>query len=365
MLQGASSFLPCLALAPRPGDVVVDVAAAPGGKAAYLAALMRDQGVLVANDFSRERSRATAANLQRCHVTCAAVTSCDGRELPKRLGVGSCHRVLLDAPCSGTGVVSKDPSVKTSKSMEDIYANGQRQKALLLAAIDLVDPKAEGGGFVVYSTCSVCVEENEAVIAYALRKRHVKVVDTGLPFGRPGLTRWRGGERFSDALLKARRFYPHAHNLDGFFVCKLRKTAAGARESGLRAVRGSGEGGGGGGAWVGGGEGGEAAEPEADGDVEGSDGDGEGGDDGGPAAAAEAGAAGRTREPPRALPGTAPEQGKKKDSKLLRRVRAEMAAEAAAAAAAVVAAPPKKASGASKGVKKERIGGDKKRAKRG
>merc|ERR1711915_435676 len=220
ILQGASSLLPVMALAPQEGERILDMASAPGGKTTHIAAVMKNTGMLLANDANRERCKAVVGNCHRLGITNTVMCSHDGRVLPKIMT--GFDRVLLDAPCSGTGVISKDPSAKQSKDEQDIHLCSHLQKELILAAIDCLDHKSKSGGYLVYSTCSVLPEENENVVDYVLKKRHVKLVPTGLDFGVEGFTKYRE-KRYHPTMNLCRRYYPHTHNMDGFFVAKIKK----------------------------------------------------------------------------------------------------------------------------------------------
>ena len=119
ILQSASSFLPVAALAPQPNERVLDMAAAPGGKTTYLAQLMKNTGVIVANDLKKDRLKSLYANLHRLGVSNTVVTNFDGRKLPNIFT--KFDRVLLDAPCTGLGVISRDPQIKVQKVINNFH----------------------------------------------------------------------------------------------------------------------------------------------------------------------------------------------------------------------------------------------------
>lgn len=182
---------------------------------------MKNTGVVFANDANKKRVKAVVGNLHRLGIVNSVISCMDGRELTKTMQLFF-DRVLLDAPCTGTGVLAKDPGVKTGKDEIDVQRCFTLQRQLILAAIDCLSAKSETGGYLVYSTCSVLPEENEAIIDYALKKRNVKLVPTGLDFGAEGFVHYRQ-YRFHPTMKLTRRFYPHSHNMDGFFVAKLKK----------------------------------------------------------------------------------------------------------------------------------------------
>jgi 25S rRNA (cytosine2870-C5)-methyltransferase len=134
MLQSASSFLPVIALDPKPNERVLDMASAPGGKTTFISALMQNTGMVFANDATKQRTKGLSANVHRMGCKNVVVCNYDGREFPK--GLGGFDRVLLDAPCSGTGVISKDPSVKINKA--------SHRSLCLLALADVFSLVREG-----------------------------------------------------------------------------------------------------------------------------------------------------------------------------------------------------------------------------
>eukprot|EP00915_Cephaloidophora_sp_WS-2016_P007945 GHVH01010983.1.p1 GENE.GHVH01010983.1~~GHVH01010983.1.p1 ORF type:complete len:460 (-),score=76.52 GHVH01010983.1:33-1412(-) len=222
MLQSSSSMVPVCALGALPGESIVDMASAPGGKTTHIGQLMKNKGILYANELSAERMSCLQGNIYRMAIRNAVTLNLDGCHLPKVLGRNTMDRILLDAPCTGTGIAAKDPKVKAKRGLNDFRDAGQLQKRLLKAAIELANPNT--AGVIVYSTCSVSVEENEAVVDYALKNFPVKLV----PFepagiGSPALSAYRGNN-FHPSMSLARRFYPHRDDMDGFFVAKFQKT---------------------------------------------------------------------------------------------------------------------------------------------
>ena len=218
-VQRASTGIAAPALGPRPGERVLDLCAAPGGKTTHMADLMEDRGPLVAVEPSESRIRALAGNVYRtAHVNVMTVAA-DGRFLP---GGALFDRVLVDAPCSAEGTVREGRGrVRRRTDRFTDYVTGL-QEALLRRAIELTRP----GGMVLYSTCTFAPEENEAVVSAVLGDAPVDLVPLrlGVPVA-PGLTEFEG-LRFDGRLAGAARVYPHHLDSGGLFLALLRKDPA-------------------------------------------------------------------------------------------------------------------------------------------
>lgn len=219
-IQGPVSMAPVEVLDPKPGDLVLDLCAAPGSKSTQIAQLLGGRGVLVANDVSFDRVKALSSNLQRFGVLNAVLTLTDGRRFP-RFAREMFDKVLVDAPCSSLGVVSKDWGVAKSWSYKSVGRLSKLQLQLLLAGYDSLKP----GGVLVYATCTLTVEENEIVLDRFLELREDAVLEgfrlEGLK-GRRGLVEWEG-RVLEPELEKTMRIYPYDNWAEGFYIARVVK----------------------------------------------------------------------------------------------------------------------------------------------
>lgn len=219
-IQEASSMVPPLVLDPRPGETVLDLAAAPGSKTTQLAAMMKNQGLLVANDSSVARLKALAANLERVGALNTVVTQLNGVRLG-RFVPGYFDKVLLDAPCTAEGTIAKSPEALVRWSERAIHRLATLQSKLLAVTWQAVKP----GGVLVYSTCTFAPEENELVVDQFLKAHPEATLE---PFDLPGLrltaglTDWQG-RTLHPSLAETKRIWPGQEAMEGFFIAKLRK----------------------------------------------------------------------------------------------------------------------------------------------
>jgi 16S rRNA (cytosine967-C5)-methyltransferase len=207
-IQDLSSCFAVEAIRPTPGSIVLDVCAAPGAKTTYLAQFMENCGEIYAIDYSIPRSNVLKGELARMGVKIANPIIADAyKPLPLKTIADT---VLLDPPCSGTGVFWRSPSEKWQSDYKSILRIAKIQLALLDSCSEHV--KVDGALF--YTTCSITVEENELNIESFLAKNSgFKLEDVGLNVGCPGLREHK----------ECRRFYPHIHESNGFFIAKLRR----------------------------------------------------------------------------------------------------------------------------------------------
>jgi 16S rRNA (cytosine1407-C5)-methyltransferase len=226
-IQNAASWLPVLALDPQAGESILDVCAAPGGKTSHIAQLTQNRAFITANDNSRPRLLKLQRNLERLGAEGVNYTLHDATKLSQKLEIASFDKILLDAPCSGEGMMTlEDRKSFESWSVAHIKRLQQLQKKLIVQAWHLLKP----GGTLVYSTCTMAPEENEAVIEYLLRHNddaHIESLETlarDLPNRTQAVTSWND-RQYSPELAKSLRLIPSEY-VEAFFVVRLRKEIA-------------------------------------------------------------------------------------------------------------------------------------------
>ncbi|KKM12959.1 16S rRNA methyltransferase [Clostridiales bacterium PH28_bin88] len=219
LMQDEASQMVAHLLRPKPGEVVVDACAAPGTKTTHLAQLMGDRGKILAWDVHQHKLGLIEGNCRRLGIHCVTVSQGDASRLGTVLGEVA-DRLLIDAPCSGTGVLRRRPDARWRKSPEKLPELRELQLQILAGAVGCLKP----GGVLVYSTCSIEDEENLDNVRRLLALRRDLVMEDIsklLPFI---------PEREEDRKSAAAgylQFLPHVHGTDGFFMARIRRVVTG------------------------------------------------------------------------------------------------------------------------------------------
>ncbi|WP_219837727.1 16S rRNA (cytosine(967)-C(5))-methyltransferase RsmB [Paenibacillus sp. R14(2021)] len=216
-LQDESSMLVADVCAPAPGMRVLDCCAAPGGKTTHLAELMGDKGEVIANDVHPHKKQLIDAQAERLGLRIVQAVTGDAMDLPQRYAPESFDVVLLDAPCSGFGVIRRKPEIKWTKSEIDVAAIAEMQAELLNEAAKLVRP----GGTLVYSTCTIEREENEEQVMKFLQRHESFSLDVQWPEQviQPLSAKGAVGEDFGGMV----QLLPQQFGSDGFFIARMRR----------------------------------------------------------------------------------------------------------------------------------------------
>ncbi len=209
------SLVPCIALNPKKEDRILDMCAAPGTKTFILSFMTDNEAKIMANDIDRNRIKRLKHNVNKFNIS-AEVLNLSGRKI-----TGIFDKILLDAPCSGEGIVNKKEKIFRHWSEKSIKLLAKQQKKLIEHAFQILEP----GGALVYSTCTFEPEENEAVVDFLLNNfEHAELVDTDIKNIRyeNGLLIWNG-KIFNKQAGKCMRIYPQFNRTTGFFVAKIKK----------------------------------------------------------------------------------------------------------------------------------------------
>lgn len=218
-LQEPSAMAVAELLNPQPGEAVLDLCAAPGGKTTQLAALLGNQGVLVANETHPKRVWELAENLERWGTRNAIITNESPQRLAERLS-GFFDKILVDAPCSGEGMFRKSEAARRDWSPDQIIHCAQRQSAILDSAARMLKP----GGILAYSTCTFNPLENEITVARYLKSHpdfEILPIQPCSGFS-PGRPDWVSSADSLPELARAVRIWPHLAPGEGHFVALLR-----------------------------------------------------------------------------------------------------------------------------------------------
>ncbi|TVP39071.1 NOL1/NOP2/sun family putative RNA methylase [Candidatus Nitrosocosmicus arcticus] len=195
--------------------VVLDMAAAPGGKTTHIAQKLNNKGAIFACESNSNRLSSLFFNLSRCFVHNTIVLNTRAEEI-NELEL-QFDRVLLDAPCTCEGIIMKDESRKKSRNLEDLETCSKRQKKMIVSGFNALKPN----GLMIYCTCSFAPEENEMIIQHLL-SNHKDAKIEPLNYGMNGLTSF-SKYQFAEKMVYTKRFYPHIHATNGFFIAKIRK----------------------------------------------------------------------------------------------------------------------------------------------
>jgi NOL1/NOP2/sun family putative RNA methylase len=217
-IQEAASMIPPVVLGPQPGEVVLDLAAAPGSKSSQIAQYMENRGVIIANDVKGDRLAALGINLQRIGSHNSLTTLMQGERFANA-GI-MFDRILLDAPCSGTGTIRKSPKTILMWNPDMVRRLAKVQKRLIMTAWKVLKP----GGTLVYSTCSHEPEENEGVVSFLLDNvKDAGMLEIDLPIKRSPAVLEFEGEKYNSEVHNCLRLWPQDNDTEGFFVAGIRK----------------------------------------------------------------------------------------------------------------------------------------------
>ena len=210
-------------LAPKPGEKILDLCAAPGGKSTQIAAELAGEGLLWANEIVKNRSQILLSNIERMGVKNAVVSSCYPEVLCEKLA-GFFDKVLVDAPCSGEGMFRKNPLAIAEWSKEHVKMCAKRQLSILNVAAQAL----KAGGVLVYSTCTFSLEENEQTIYNFLKEnKNFELEEMNCDFGRPAFHMEATRGQIDTSL--ARRVFPQDGG-EGHFIARLRRKDANTRK---------------------------------------------------------------------------------------------------------------------------------------